>query len=162
MLIDVLTVDHLRELLSYDPETGVFRWLVSRGRVRAGNAAGCLNMKSRHVIKIDGKMYGAGRLAWLYMTGEWPPVKIDHRDRDPSNTVWTNLRPATTSQNSANMLRKNKSGFKGVARAGKRWSAKIVVNGKAFHLGTFDTAPEAHAAYKAAAEKHFGEFARAA
>jgi hypothetical protein len=97
------------------------------------------------------------------MTGEWCSVMIDHRDGNPSNNRWSNLRRATVSQNNANrrLHRNNKCGFKGVVQNHiGRWVASIYKNGQRHHLGCFATAQEAHAAYVAAARKLFGEFAR--
>lgn len=157
-----LTVEELRRLLYYDPETGEFRWKVSkRGHVKAGDLAGCLNNYGYLCIKIHGRKYLASRLAYLYMTGSWPENQIDHIDIDRSNDCWSNLRPATRSLNHANKRTlSNSCGFKGVSRNGKNWRATICVNQKTIHLGTYITPEEAHSAYMKAAIKHFGEFAR--
>jgi hypothetical protein len=157
---DPLTADRLRELLDYDPLTGVFLWKISRGNARAGAVAGTLNSAGYRQIRIDGRAYLADRLAWFSMTGDWPPGLVDHRDRDTENNSWANLRPCNHSQNAANSLRKN-VGLKGVTRRGQRFRASIKVDGKHFHLGHYDTSEDAHAAYLAAAISHFGEFARA-
>jgi HNH endonuclease len=98
------------------------------------------------------------------MTGRWPRHQIDHRDLNKSNNRWSNLRQASSSQNGAN--RKGKSPLKGVIDLGpystKRFQAMIQVNGKRHYLGRFSNARQAYAAYRAAARKHFGEYARAA
>jgi hypothetical protein len=155
-----LTADRLHELLDYDPLTGVFLWKVSRGRIRAGAVAGTINTSGYRQIRMDGRAYLADRLAWLFMTADWPPGLVDHRDRDTDNNRWSNLRVCNHSQNAANSLRK-KAGLKGVARRGRRFCAAIKVNGKHLHLGHYDTPEDAHAAYLTAAISHFGEFARA-
>jgi len=164
-----LTQERLKELLSYDPLTGVFLWRVDRGGKRVGEVAGC-RKRTYTMISVDDVIYRAHHLAWLYMTGELPGLFVDHRDLDKHNNGWSNLRLATKSQNMANVgrIKSNKSGFKGVShyRAGesygKPWQASIGRGGKSYHLGHFATEEEAHAAYVAAAEKMFGEFARAA
>jgi HNH endonuclease/AP2 domain len=96
------------------------------------------------------------------MTGKWCRVIIDHRDGDPSNNRWDNLRRATVAQNGANKPRhrNNTSGFKGVCRDRGRWRAAIYKNGRRHPLGNFPTPEAAHAAYVKAARKLFGEFAR--
>ena len=96
------------------------------------------------------------------MKGKWCSQVIDHRDGDPSNNRWTNLRSATRSQNSANkrLYRSNACGLKGVCRERSGWRATIYKNGRRRHLGNFPTPQEAHAAYVKAARKLFGEFAR--
>lgn len=164
-----LTQERLKELLDYNPSTGDFFWRVDRGGKRAGDRAGC--KKRLYVaISVDDQIYRAHLLAWLWMTGEFPALFIDHRDLDKHNNAWSNLREATKSQNQANtgLIATNASGLKGVSRyragerAGKPWQATIQKNGKSIFLGHFATKEAAHAAYVAAAEKHFGEFARAA
>jgi hypothetical protein len=96
------------------------------------------------------------------MTGKWCSLVIDHRDGDPSNNRWANLRRATRSQNSANrrIPRNNPCGFKGVSRHRGKWDATICKKGRRHFLGSFLTPQAAHAAYVKAARKLFGEFAR--
>lgn len=161
-----VTLERLKELLHYDPETGLFYWIKSRGGVKVGIAGtpkgiGYIN------IRIDTRVYQAHRLAWFYMTGEWPRGWIDHADCNPSNNSMSNLREATKSQNAANkgLLRRNTTGFKGVTKCHRGrggYIATIKVKDKQHYLGRFDTAEDAHAAYMAAAIKFHGEFARAA
>lgn len=171
-----LTAALLRELLHYDPETGVFTWK-RRGRhhfpsdkgcnawnaVNVGREAGKRNSPYRQ-IAVFGRRYRPARLAWLYMTGEWPPYFVDHKDGNTANNRWSNLRSATPSQNLANrgLPANSSTGFKGVSRHQKsrRFRAVIKAEGRYIHLGFYDTAEEAHAAYCAAATKYYGEFAR--
>jgi hypothetical protein len=98
------------------------------------------------------------------MKGEWGRPVIDHRDGNPLNNRWRNLRLCSVSENAANRrrLRNNKSGFKGVAFVPERgmWRARISKHGKRYPLGNYATAEEAHAAYVAKARELFGEFAR--
>lgn len=170
-----LTAERLRQLLSYDLETGFFRRIApSRpqashyltkpvGYVKpgtAGNGGGYL------MVTVDGKAYRAHRLAWLYMTGDWPKGDVDHRDNDRTNNKWANLREATRSQNIHNMgmRERNSSGRKGATfdRSRNSWQAQITVNGAHHHLGRFETREEAGDAYDRAALKYFGDFARSA
>lgn len=158
------TWHRLKELLHYNPETGVFTWLVSRGKVKAGSVAGRLNKDGHRRIKIDGVEYFAHRLAFLYMTGEWPKELIDHRDVDPANNRWGNLREATIMQNARNrrVASNNVLGIKGVRLYRGKYRASIAVNKEAIHLGTFDTLAEAIAMREFAAKDLHGAFARAA
>jgi hypothetical protein len=153
-----LTADDVRALLDYDPETGVFTWKAR------GTVAGC-ESRGYLVIRIGRTTQRAHRLAWLLTYGEWPS-QIDHRDGNRSNNAISNLRLASTAQNSQNAkLRADSStGFKGVSVCNftGRFRAYINVDNKRVHLGRFNTAEEAGEAYKAAALKHFGEFARVA
>ena len=163
----MLTAARLRELLSYDPDTGVFRWRVSRPGTRGiGSIAGASDGQGYHQIGIDGRIYRDHRLAWLYMTGEWPADDVDHINRDRGDCRFANLREATRSQNNANAKRPsdNTSGYKGVSfdkRRG-RWHAYISHGGRRKNLGMFDTAVAAYEARLAAAARLHGEFARAA
>jgi hypothetical protein len=151
--------------LDYDSQTGEFRWRKRMSRsAKPGDVAGTLHTDGYRRIRIKRRDYRAHHLAWLYMTSRRCPAFIDHRDGDPSNNRWNNLRRATASQNGANARRSksNASGFKGVSRARSgRWRAGISKKGRRHHLGIFSTPQEAHAAYVAAARRLFGEFARA-
>lgn len=164
-----LTQERLKSLLNYEPDTGVFTWLVSRpNRVEVGSEAGSIRRATGYrVIKVGDRTYQASRLAWLYMTGEWPECIVDHRDLNKANNAWGNLRAATYSQNQQNIgVSKHKAiGLKGVhyksdAWRLKKWTASIRVGGSRKHLGYFEHPEEAHAAYVRAAEAHFGQFAR--
>lgn len=162
-----LTAERLRQVVSYNQRTGVFTRLISTApRVRVGDIAGSLVTRGYLAFAVDGKLYRAHRLAWLYMTGEWPPARLDHRNTDPADNRWKNLRPATATQNCANSRRprNNRSGFKGVSwveRLG-RWKAGVKCDGQFYYLGLFDSPEAAHKAYRAKAKELFGEFARAA
>jgi hypothetical protein len=162
-----LTAERLCELLAYNQETGEFHWRYVRGKGRRpGKLAGSRRRDCYMRIVIDGRRYYAQRLAWFYMTGAWPVAHVDHKDGDPSNNRWDNLREATHAQNIANQ-RKHKDnpyGVKGVylmKRSGKKpWVARINKGGKNKYLGYYSTKEEAHAAYCRAAVEKFGEFAR--
>lgn len=163
----MLTAAGLRELFEYDPTTGVFTRLVYRSpNAKPGDIAGTPGKDGYVQIQIDGKLYKAHRLAWLYVKGEWPPHGVDHRDTIKSNNAWINLRAATPAQNAGNCgpRTSNTSGYKGVCRIKKngKWMAQIQIGGRFNFLGYFETAEQAHAAYCVAAELHFGEFSRAA
>jgi hypothetical protein len=153
----------IEDAVSYCPETGVFRWKVkNRGGILPGDIAGCFDKDGYWVLTWQYKRYQAHRVAWFLMTGQWPPDFIDHRNLNRSDNRWANLRPATRQQNNAN--RGNYGSLsKGVSHAKNgRYRAQIQVSGRKRTIGIFDTEAEAHAAYVAEAEKHFGEFARAA
>ena len=178
-----LAQEYLFERLSYDPEDGIFTWnaryirqdykrfdLTWNSRY-AGSRAGTIHkIKNSRLcylrINIDGENYPAHRLAFLYMTGQFPIKGIDHSDGDGLNNRWLNLRLATASENCANshLHINNTSGFKGVSfhKRKNRYRSSIRVNGKDKHLGYFDIPEIAHAAYVAAARKYFGEFSRVA
>lgn len=105
------------------------------------------------MIRVDGRRYLAHRLAWLIMTGEWPATEVDHRDTDPGNNAWTNLRLATRSQNMQNRRaagRNSATGVLGVSPCRSRYRAVIKTSGRIRHLGVFATVEAAEAAYLAA------------
>lgn len=161
-----LTLERLKELLEYDPDTGIFIWKVKRQGTHKGAVAGCRDTFGHIRIMIDRVSYGAHRLSWLYMTGNWPKDEIDHRDCDPANNKFKNLREATPSQNSANIRvkPKNTSGFKGVTlhKSTGKWQSSIKTAGKTTYLGMFARPEDAHAAYCAEAARRYAEFSRAA
>lgn len=158
------TQDRLKELLCYDPSTGVFIWKVDRGGMaKADTVAGTIPKGQYCIISIDSIVYPAHRLAWLYVHGEWPKDDIDHINNNRSDNRISNLREATRSQNlqNASIMSNNTSGYKGVfwIKNKNRWSAQIKINGKRRRLGVFKTALDAHKAYCLAAKEGFGEFA---
>ena len=171
-----LTVDRLRDLLRYDPDTGEFVWLPRQNDSRegkrwntryAGTVAGNKNLANGYTwYHVDGNQYRGHIIAWLYMMGSFPDSDIDHKDRDGFNNKWDNLREATQSQNCANKTARvdNPTGVKGVSWEGSRnkWVASIGVNYRKIKIGRFERIEDAKAAYDAAAEKYFGEFARSA
>lgn len=150
MVINMVTAERLRELFSYDPDAGHFiRKITVSNNARKGDLAGCLT-KGRVVIRIDDKLYGAHRLAWLYMTGAWPKGEIDHIDGNPSNNAGVNLRDVSHAMNQQNIVRAKKgnlSKFLGVTKVGNRWKSRIRVGNEQKHLGYFDTPEAAHEAY---------------
>lgn len=153
----------VRELLDYNADTGMFCWRLSVGsRARIGAHAGSVAKNGYRSIRVDGTLYYAHRLAFVWMNGDCPN-QIDHKDRNRSNNAWNNLRAANHSQNQANqkISRKNTSGAKGVSwlKVDKKWRAYITVNGVKKHLGRFDNRSEAIAAYAEAASEKFGCFA---
>ena len=153
-----LTLARLKELLHYDPETGVFTWKVRRcGRALVGAPAGTTYSNGYHYIWLEGVRYFAHRLAWFYVHGRWPPNDIDHIDFNRANNAISNLREATESQNHFRV--RTKKTRRGVSETRGRWRARISVKGIELHLGYFPNPDDAQAAYRSAALKHFGEFA---
>ena len=151
-----ITAEIMRALLAYDPDTGIFRWMVSRGnRIKVGAAAGTVSSNSYAVIKINGMPFKAHRLAWLHFHGVWPEHQIDHIDENKSNNRISNLRDVPQSMNQHNAIKPRKdgtSGYRGVSwdKGKTRWRAQIEVNGQKQYIGLFDTPKAAHAAYLAA------------
>ena len=153
--MEMLTQSRLKELLHYDPETGVFTWLLrTSNRIRVGGVAGCARRDGYRLIRLDGGSYLAHRLAWLYIHGVSPPEETDHINGIRADNRIANLREATKSGNQQNRAihSKNTSGFPGVSwhsQVGK-WQAHIRSEGKSKYLGLFDASEDAHEAYCAA------------
>lgn len=158
---DALTAQSLRDLLNYNPETGVFTWLVDcvsiRIHKRQGEVAGSVCKTAGYVIiGIGGHTYMAHVLAWLYVTGDWPSGEVDHRNCIRSDNRWTNLRDIPKAANRQNVRRARKdsgTGVQGVFYSPKGcknpFTSSVRHDGKQHYLGTFATTEEAHAAYVA-------------
>lgn len=149
-----LTVERLRELVSYDKRTGLFTALVARGPVSVGDALGTVRKDGYVLITVDYRRYLAHRLAHFYVNGAWPVGEVDHRDGDTSNNCWRNLRVGTRSFNQQNQrcaqVKNKSSGLLGVSRMDaktERYRARIFVDGKERSLGSFSSAEAAHKAY---------------
>lgn len=146
-----LTAETFRRLLSYDKSSGLFRWLEKTShRVEVGQVAGCVGKDGYVRIQIAGRKYLCNRLAWLHVTGEWPTLRVDHRDGRPSNNAWLNLRNVTQRVNMQNQRRArsdNGAGLLGAHRQGAGFQSSINIDGSPRYLGYFKTADAAHAAY---------------
>lgn len=148
----------LMQRLAFDANTGRFSWRVAPAkRFKVGQIAGSINQGGYVVIRCMGALYHAHRLAWLFERGQWPAGDIDHINGDRSDNRTANLRDVTRSVNQQNLKRARKdngTGLLGVKRARKGFEARINVDGSYLHIGTFDTAAAAHAAYIAAKRQH--------
>ena len=168
----MLTQEYLKECLKYCPETGLFTWLVrpvshfrairafkAFNSYFAGKTAGTLDNNGYIRIKIDGRLYLAHRLAWLYINGCLPPCQIDHISHNRADNRIINLRDVDRAENMKNitMCKANNSGFNGVdlRKNLKKWRARAGVNGKSIHLGYFDSMEDAVAARKSFNNLHF-------
>ena len=161
----MITQSRLKELLHYNPETGIFTRIASCRRPDLiGKKAGSIKARGYVSIMIDGHHYLAHRLAFLYMTGLMPESS-DHINRVRDDNRWVNIRVATPSQNMMNrsIFKNNKSGFRGVSWKNReqKWVANIRVDGKQKQLGTFICKHEANKAFIGASKIYYREFASA-
>lgn len=152
-----ITQERLKELLYYDPETGVFTWTF-HNKFNAHKGKPCTYTANGRVqIMIKGKPYLAHRLAWLYVNGSFPSKHIDHINGDPVDNRISNLREATPTENAQNtrIRSDNTSGFPGVRLDTKKgkWHAQIRYCGKRYHLGFYPEKELAIRAYLAAKKK---------
>jgi hypothetical protein len=149
--------------LDYDPATGIFTRKNSRDALYR-RAAGFVHHTGYMVIKLGNKPFLAHRLAWVWMHGEWPNEHyIDHINLNKLDNRICNLRKATHGQNVANSRPRSASGQKGaypVPGVKNKWQAQINIDGKTTTVGFYDSLEEAALAYRAAATKLYGEFAR--
>jgi hypothetical protein len=157
----MITAARVRELLDYDPDTGVMRWRVPRGRAPAGAIAG-FNEKGYRGIRVDSVQTYIHRLVFLHVHGYEPKI-VDHLNGDRSDNRLANLRDVTQSINLRNrrVSSANKSGITGVfwCTDKGRWAARIKVNRRTTHLGYFTDIQDAAAARKRA-ERELGFTAR--
>lgn len=155
-----MTLDQLKELVSYSELTGEFR----RVNSVVDKAVGSPDKDGYLLIKVSGKTFRSHRLAWFYVHGRWPAQDIDHINGIKNDNRLSNLREATRSQNKANIgvPGNSTSGIKGVCwnKALGKWQAHIKVKGKMRHLGFYPDKEDARYAYAIAAKDLFGEFAR--
>ena len=161
----VITAKRLRELFDYNPRTGIFTYKIGTRCTKAGRKAGTPRYDGYLVVNIDNRTYLLHRLAWLWMMGKMPPRWLDHRNHNPADNRFSNLRLSTRAQNQQNRPKNknNSSGFKGVSYSTgiikKPWRATITADGKSLHLGHFATKAEAFVAYQNAARQLHREFA---
>jgi hypothetical protein len=145
-LMASISQTQLKQLINYDPETGLF--------TRAdGRVAGYNDGQGYLQLEIAGRKYRAHRLAWFYMTGKWPKI-IDHINLIRSDNRWSNLREVSSRESNLNrrLFKTNRSGIKGVSWNTRRnlWRATIKVDGKLYCLGFYETIALAAAARYAA------------
>lgn len=160
-IMPIITQERLKELLHYDPDTGVFtRRVATNNRAKVGGVAGNTNTCGYVQVGVDHTRHYAHRLAFLYMTGELPPDVVDHINGVKDDNRWCNLRLATQGENMQNLRgpRSDSTSYLlGVSwhKRRKKWAAEIYVNKVKRNLGYFQDKHEAHAAYlKAKAELH--------
>ena len=160
-----IPIEQLRQWLRYDPETGHLWWLQrSGGKVKMDKPAGCRRPDGRIQVKVLKTLFKAHRVCWALYYGEWPDCDIDHVNCNPADNRIANLRLASRTENNRNRVKRSgcSSQYKGVTwdKQWRKWRAAIRIDGKLMRLGAFDDEYQAHLAYCAAADEHFGEFKR--
>jgi hypothetical protein len=153
----MITQARLKELLHYNPSTGVFTRTIRRGPYRAGSICGhAFKHRNTHyrVIGIDGGNYKAHRLAWLYVYGKFPDDQIDHKDGNGLNNSLSNLRDVSNSENQKNarLRLNNTSGVAGVSfyKPDNKWLVRINTDSGRKFLGYYIDIKDAISARKAA------------
>lgn len=150
MATHTLTQDRLKELFTYNPETGLLTRQVKVKHFVAGTVVGSAGRRGYLHCSVDNRLYKVHRLIWLFVYGEWPKGQIDHINHNTADNRICNLRDVSCAQNHQNRSRNTKSasGYLGVTWhvRDKRWLAHIQVDGKSHHLGSFKDVNEAIAA----------------
>jgi len=155
--MDIITQKRLKELLTYDENTGEFFWKIwYRRGSPPGSIAGTKHSEGYTRIHIDGRAYYAHRLAWLYTKGIWPTKQIDHKNEIKTNNVENNLRDVSVSINQHNITAARKDstlGIRGVRIHNGVISARISINNNRIDLGEFSSVEDAREAYLTAKKK---------
>lgn len=167
------TAERVRQVFWYNKKTGALVWLIKSGRAFPGNQAGSAHTdqdghESRYVT-LDKVQYKATHLIWVWVTGEWPKLTIDHKNLDGLDDRWENLREANASEQKQNNRKRkdNSTGYKCVVyhkedryKHGRFYRWQVVANGKRIKSGArYATAKEAYDAYCARLVEFHGEFA---
>jgi len=167
-----MDIETLRQLLSYDPETGSLIWLprdesffknegdAKRWNSRyAGTDAFTTILKGYRKGSVFKKDYYAHRVCWALANGDWPSSEIDHINGNRSDNRICNLRDVDSLENQKNLSLRhdNKANRIGVSwySRGKKWTASITVNRKWIFLGRFTKICDAIQA-REIAESQFG------
>ena len=137
-----MTPYELRQILTYEPDTGHLRWIHGRGSRARGSIAGTLHKDGAVRVMINRHMYDAHVLAWTIYYEEWPETKVYHvNDRRTNNrlanlTLTPKMRPCT-----------------GVTKEHDKYRVRITHKKKRYSLGCFDDYAEACMTYQLAREK---------
>lgn len=151
------SIKHLQSVLSYDPDTGAFMWLVDASkRSPAGSIAGTRTKIGYVQIQYATRLYYAHVLAVAFSKGRWPTVLVDHKNGLKDDNRLCNLRRACKSLNGLNRTAPNKNsstGVLGVSIRNGKYRASICVQRKVLELGLYETVEAAAAAYNEAKQR---------
>ena len=158
----ILTQEALKNILHYEPDTGIFTWKENKGaRAKIGNRAGGIDCGTRsgyRRVKVNGCIYLEHRLIFLYINGMFPINQVDHINHVRDDNRWINLRLATNTENSKNNKQRvdNTSGSVGVIwhKGINKWNAVISIDGIRENLGFFKEKNHAMIARWMAEDKH--------
>jgi hypothetical protein len=157
---DIMTQEEIKNVLRYDPLTGVFYWRKTiNSRNKIDTVAGTIKPSGYIHIWFNKKAHMAHRLAWLYVYGGEIPNYIDHINRNCTDNSIINLRLATNSQNQQNTKgnSRNKSGYTGIRKVNRKspWKVQITIENKQIHVGSFLYLKDAIEARLDAEHKYF-------
>lgn len=156
----ILTASRVRELLNYNPETGVLtRRVKTSNATYIGKVAGEPRGGGYLRLSVDNKRYLAHRVVWLHAHGGWPEQEVDHINGIGSDNRIENLRdvaPRVNQENTRKAYKNNAGGFLGVTfdKRKDKWQAQIKFDRRNRFLGYYKTAEDAHTAYLSAKRDH--------
>lgn len=151
----------MHNLFEYEPTTGLVRWLVNKGPVKAGTLCGTPHSKGYLTVSVGGKQLMLHRVIWELVNGHIPDgYQVDHINGNKRDNRIANLRLAMTGQNLANrpVTNRNRLGIKGVSKYGRKYRAQLSCQGVRY-CRTYNTLEAAVAGYEAMAKEHHGEYA---
>lgn len=134
----MLTQKRLREVLNYDPVTGIFTF--AKGK-RKGKIAGTSHDPRGFLkVQIDNQRHLLHRLAWLWMTGTMPRWSVEHINGDRTDNRWENLREGQRPQKAIYRAPwRESTSIPGVWQVGDHFEAMVDVGGVTINLGAFET-----------------------
>ena len=152
--IQIAEIARIAEQANYDHGTGLFTRALTKRGWPAGKPMGGRDANGYVILRIDGIVIKAHRLAWFKVHGTMPCGVIDHINGDKADNRIANLRDVPKRVNALNSWRPRsdnlRTGLQGVQKLGgrsKQWAARISLNGKRVHLGCFNSPEDAHAHY---------------
>jgi hypothetical protein len=159
------SIDYLHKRLRYEPETGKLFWrdcedmpVQWRARYAGKEAFTALSTHGYPYGAVDDRKFSAHRIIWAIHHGYWPRDQIDHINGIRVDNRISNLRVVTHEENQRNssMKRNNTSGVTGVSwnKLRSKWMARIMIDGRYRHLGSFDTLDAAAEVRAEASRKH--------
>ena len=143
------------EAFVYEQSTGNF-YSRSLSKKTSMVTVGVINRMGYVDVNFNGDVVSGHRLAWLYMTGEWPRKSIDHINGERADNRFENLRDVSAMVNAQNIRAPRSTSSSGLLGAHKNnsptrpWRSRITAGGVLIDLGEFKTAEEAHEAYMTA------------
>ena len=147
-----------KNILEYDPTTGLLRWKNQTRKKFTDWFPGYEKANGYQEIVVCGVKVLVHRLAWAFVYNEHPASLIDHINGNRADNRIANLRSVTDLENNQNIAKPtkaSKTGVRGVHFSSRinRWIAQITVNRKCNHLGSFKSLEEAKEAYMKAKQQ---------
>lgn len=137
-----LSIDELRDVFAYDPESGLVTWkkdAKQRTNHRKGDVAGFKKRSGHLSANYLGLEYQIHRLGFALTHGRWPDPMTDHINRDPSDNRLCNLREVTGRANRLNSENCDNAKHATLHKQTGKYQAMVSVGGAPKYLGLFPT-----------------------